>query len=235
MVIFGQTISELFLQIVQKDKQVLESLSIMIYSSRLCLVKVESTPNNLAIIQVYIPTTKANDEEVEEVYVGIEGVLKHTKPHDNVIIMGDLNAIVGENREGREVGDFCLGKRNERIERVVEFCRENRMIITSTRFQNPKRRIYTWKIPGDIARYQIDYILVKNRFKNQVTFCKAYLSADCDSDHNLVIAKCELRYTKPQRPKVHQEKYSVRLPKRAEVVEQYGRYMDIEYQKEKCR
>ncbi|CAI6371778.1 unnamed protein product [Macrosiphum euphorbiae] len=85
---------------------------------------------------------------------------------------------------------------------------------------------------GDIARYQIDYILVKNRFKNQVKFCKAYPSADCDSDHNLVIAKFELRHKKPQRPKVQQDKYSVRLLKRAEVVEQYGRYMDIEYRKE---
>lgn len=65
------------------------------------------------------------------------------------------------------------------------------------------------------------YILVKNRFKNQVKFCKAYLSTDCNSDHNLVIAKCELRYKKPQRPKVQQEKYSVRLLKKAEV-EQYG-------------
>jgi len=42
----------------------------------------------------------------------------------------------------------------------------------------------------------------KNRFKNQVEFCKTYPSADCDSDHNITIAKCELRYKKPQRTKV---------------------------------
>lgn len=72
---------------------------------------------------------------------------------------------------------------------------------------------------------------MKNRFKNQDKFCKAYPSADCNSDHNLVIAKCELRYKKPQRPKVQQEKYSVKLLKKEEVVEQYGRYIDIEYQK----
>jgi len=100
-----------------------------------------------------MPMSKADDEELEEVYAGIEELLKHTKPHDNVIIMGDFNDIVGEGREGREVGDFDLGKRNARGERVVEFCRENGMIITNIRFQNPKRRIYTWKMPGDIARY----------------------------------------------------------------------------------
>jgi len=82
----------------------------------------------------------------------MQALLKYTKPHDNVIIMGDFNAIVGEGRERREFRDFGLGKRNARGERVVEFCRENGLIITNTRFQNPKRRIYTWKMPGDIAR-----------------------------------------------------------------------------------
>lgn len=74
--------------------------------------------------------------------------------------------------------------------------------------------------------------MVKNRFKNQVKFCKTYPSADCDSDHNIVIAKCELRYKKPQRTKVQPDNYNDRLLKRAEVVEEYGRYMDIEYQKQ---
>jgi len=55
--------------------------------------------------------------------------------------MENFNALVGEGREGREVGNFDLGKRNERGERVVEFCSENGMDITNTRFQNPKRKI----------------------------------------------------------------------------------------------
>lgn len=47
-------------------------------------------------------------------------------------------------------------------------------------------------MPDDMARYQIDYILVKNRFKNQVKFIKSYPNADCDCDHNLLATKCEL-------------------------------------------
>lgn len=140
----------------------------------------------------YMQTTRDDDGEVEEVYAGIEMLLKHTKAHDNVMIMGDFHAIVGEGGEGREVGYFGLGKTNKRGDQVVELCRENRLIITNTRFQNPIRRIYTWKMPDNIARYQIDYILVKNRFQNQVKFYKAYPSAYCDSDHNLVVMKYEL-------------------------------------------
>lgn len=76
------------------------------------------------------------------------------------------------------------------------------MIISNTRFQNYKRRIYTWKIPGDITHYQIYYILVNNRFQNLVKFYKVYPSEDCDSDHSLVIAKCELtQWAQPARRK----------------------------------
>jgi len=112
--------------------------NVVTYSSRLFFVKIEPIPSNLAIIQVHMPTKKADDEEVEEVYAGIDELLKHIKPHDNVIIMGDF-AIVGDGRGGRKVGDFGLGKRNARDERLVEFIRENGLFTTNTRFQNPIR------------------------------------------------------------------------------------------------
>lgn len=89
-----------------------------------------------------MPTTKADDEVVEEMYAGVDELLKHTKPHGNVIIMGNFNAIVGEGREGREVEDFGLEKINEKGERLEEFCRENGLVITNTWFQNPTRKIY---------------------------------------------------------------------------------------------
>jgi len=96
MVTYGQTISVIHTNntkgqtgvgIALNKKWGTRVTNVVAYSSRLCLVKVESTPVNLAIIQVYMPTSKSNDEEVEEVYAGIEELLKHTKPHDNVIIM----------------------------------------------------------------------------------------------------------------------------------------------------
>jgi len=40
----------------------------------------------------------------------------------------DFIAIVGEGREGREVGDFSLGKRNAREERIVGFVEKMRWL-----------------------------------------------------------------------------------------------------------
>ena len=69
-----------------------------------------------------------------------------------------------------------------------------REIKCSQRYQTLQKSRKTETIPGDIGRYQIDYILVKERFRNQVKDCKSYPGADIDSDHNPVIIKCSLKF-----------------------------------------
>lgn len=108
--------------------------------------------------------------------------------------MSDWNVVVGEEKVNNVTGAFGLGRRNERGERLLEFCAKHNLIITNTCFDHCRRRRYTWKMPGDINRYQIDYIMVKNRFKNQVKESRSYPEADIDSDHNLVMMKRELKF-----------------------------------------
>jgi hypothetical protein len=43
--------------------------------------------------------------------------------------------------------------------------------------------------PGDQHRYQLDYILVKQRFRNSVKDVQTHPGVDIDSDHNLLVAK----------------------------------------------
>ena len=69
--------------------------------------------------------------------------------------MGDFNAVLGEDKEDRVVGKFGLGKRNDRGERLIEFCKRQNLVITNTWFEQEKRRRYTWKSPGDIKRYKL--------------------------------------------------------------------------------
>ena len=72
---------------------------------------------------------------------------------------------------------------------LIDFCERNGLIVTNTWFKKPKRRLYTWKAPGYWSRRQLDYILVKHRFRNGVKDVQTLLGADTDSDHNLVVAK----------------------------------------------
>ena len=91
-------------------------------------------------------------------------------------------------RKGSVLGDYGLGKKNDRGERLIEFCKQQQMMVTNTWFKQEKRRRYTWKAPGDLTRYQLDYrpILVRERYRNSVKNSHAYPGADADTDHNLV-------------------------------------------------
>ena len=46
--------------------------------------------------------------------------------------MGDLNANVADKRYQNTVGMHGLGRRNERGERLIQFCQENKLIIANT-------------------------------------------------------------------------------------------------------
>ena len=64
--------------------------------------------------------------------------------------MGDLNATVGDGRYQNIVGMHGLGRRNERGERLIQFCQEHKLLIANTWFQQPVRKLYTLKSSGDI-------------------------------------------------------------------------------------
>ena len=165
-------------------------------SDRILAVEIEARPTNLVVVQVYMPTSNHKEEDVDGVYEQIEEIIRETPGRKNLVVMGDWNAVVGEGRDGNEIGEYGLGLRNDRGDKAVEFCRRNKLFITNTWFKHRYGRRYTWKSPGDTGRYQIDYIMVRQRFRNGVKNSRGYPAADADSDHNLVMMKCNVRFKK---------------------------------------
>lgn len=163
-------------------------------SDRVIALKLKSNPIDTLIIQVYMPTSEAPDETVEEIYTQIEEILEENgRGQVRTIIMGDWNSVVGDSNVDNVVGKFGYGRRNERGERLIEFCKEYGFWISNTWFKQHKRRLYTWKGPGDRIRCQIDYIMINQRFKNSIKIAKTYPGADMDTDHNLLAAEVRTR------------------------------------------
>ena len=177
-------------------------------SDRVIVAKLEGKPFDIGIIQVYAPTSTHSDEEVEEFYEDIDKAMKLFKSQDIKIVMGDFNAKVGNERIDDIVGSWGLGSRNERGDRLIDWCRQNEFIISNTWFKNHPRRIYTWISPGDRTRNQIDYILVQKRFRNAIKTAKALPGADCGSDHNPVMCDMKIRLKKLKRSKI-EPKYQI--------------------------
>ena len=113
-------------------------------NNRLMSVRLQGKPFNITVIQVYAPTSNAEDTEAEQFYEDLQDFLKLTPKKDVFFIIGDWNAKVGGQETPGVTGQFGLGMRNEAGQRLIEFCQENALVIANTLFQQHKRRLYTW-------------------------------------------------------------------------------------------
>ena len=109
----------------------------------------QGKPFHSTVIQVCVPTSNAEEAEVEQFYEDLQDLLELTPKKDVLCIIGDWNAKVGSQETPGVTGIFCLGIWNEAGQRLKEFCQENTLVIANTLFQQHKRRLYTWRSPDD--------------------------------------------------------------------------------------
>jgi len=101
---------------------------------------------------VYEPTADSTEDEIKTFYEELKQVLKQVKNNEIKKIMGDFNAKVGEGRFEALVGPYGLGLRNDRGQRLCQFCQEENMKITNIWYNLPPRRLYTWNRPDNINK-----------------------------------------------------------------------------------
>ena len=76
-------------------------------------VHFQGKPFNITVIQVYAPTSNAEEAEVEHFYEDLQDLLELTPPKDVLFIIGDWNAKVGSQEIPGITGKFSLGAQNE--------------------------------------------------------------------------------------------------------------------------
>ena len=119
-------------------------------NDRMISVHFQGKPFNIRVIQVYAPTSNAEEAEVEWSYEDLQDLLELTPKKDVLFIIRMQkyyfcwNAKVGSQETPGATGKFGLGVRNEAGQRLIEFCQENTLVIANTLFQQHKRRLYTW-------------------------------------------------------------------------------------------
>ena len=68
---------------------------------------------NITVIQVYAPTSNAEEAEVEQFYEDLQDLLELTSKKDVLFIIGDWNAKIGSQQTPGVTGKFGLEVRNE--------------------------------------------------------------------------------------------------------------------------
>ena len=96
---------------------------------------------NITVIQVYAPTSNAEEAEVEQFYEDLQDLLELTYKKDILFVIGDWNAKIGSQEIPGLTGTFGLGLQNEAGQRLIEFCQENALVIANALSQKHKRRL----------------------------------------------------------------------------------------------
>ena len=82
-------------------------------NDRMISVHLQGKPFNITVIQVYAPTSNAEEAEAEQFNEDLQDLLELTPKKDVLFILGDWNAKVGSQETPRVTGKFGLGMRNE--------------------------------------------------------------------------------------------------------------------------
>ena len=86
------------------------------------------------IVQCYAPTNAATIVETEAFYGLLEATLHHVKQSDIVILLGDLNAKIGDDNWGYVMGRHGLGTRNENGEMFTDLRVNYNLVIGGSLF-----------------------------------------------------------------------------------------------------
>ena len=113
-------------------------------NDRMISVHFQGKPFHTTVIQVYAPTSNAEETEVELFNEDLQDLLELTPEKDVLFIIGDWNVKVGSQETPGVTGKFGLGIWSEAGQRLIAFCQDNALVIANTLFQQHKRQLYTW-------------------------------------------------------------------------------------------
>ena len=102
-------------------------------------VPFQGKPFNITVIQVYVLTNNAKEAKGEWFCEDLQDLLELTPKKDVLFIIGDWNAKVVSQETPGVTGKFGLGVQNKAGQWLMEFCRENTLVIAKAHFQQHKR------------------------------------------------------------------------------------------------
>ncbi|KAG7296473.1 hypothetical protein JYU34_020218 [Plutella xylostella] len=139
---------------------------------------------SMKVIQVYAPTSKHTDDEVELAYEDVSSALRKFTTHFTVV-MGDFNAKLGKQEGGEtKVGSHGFGVRNHRGQMLADFLEKEGLYMMNSFYKKKPQRKWTWISPDGKTKNEIDFILTdKKHIFNDVSVISRVKTG---SDHRLV-------------------------------------------------
>ena len=162
-------------------------------SARLMWVRMKMGCETWIFVSAYGPGSERTDEERESFYVELTDCVERLERMGNVVVLGDLNARVGDVPVPGVVGRYGVPGRNESGERMLEMCVEREMVVMNTWFEKKNIHKYTWARVSNgivVERALMDYVLVQRKVSGRILDVNVFRGESGDiSDHFLVEGK----------------------------------------------
>jgi exonuclease III len=160
-------------------------------SKRIITARLSTRLRKLTIAQCYAPTNVASIEEKEAFYGSLEATLQHINQSDIVILMGDLNAKIGEYNTGLKnvMGRHGMGARNENGEMFIDTCMNYNLVIGGSLFPHKNIHKATWVAPNQRTFNQIDHVAISKKWRSLLLDVRSYRRANVASDYHLEVAQ----------------------------------------------
>ena len=173
---------------------IFELLDYNIVSERILETNIEFKHKDIKVIVAYGPNEDAAKEDKETFYSELQQVVESKRPNQEIMILGDLNARVGNKPEqcfgviGREGED----KTSVNGEILTDFCVRNTFKIANTFFKHKSIHKWTRVKEERNERSIIDYVIVSDSLFYNTDDVRVKRGAEIGSDHYLLIAKINL-------------------------------------------
>ena len=154
----------------------------------------QGKPFNITVIQVYAPTSHAEEAEIERFYEDLQDLQELTLKKDVLFIIGEWNAKVGSQEMPGITGKFGLGVHNE----ARECTGHSKHLLPKTQEKTLHMDITRLSTPKSDCLYSLC-----QRWRCSIQSAKTRLGADCGSDHELLTAKFKLKLKKVGKPLDH--------------------------------
>ena len=97
-------------------------------NDRMISVHFQGKPFNIIVIQVYVPTSNAEEAEVEWFYEELQDFLELTPKKDILFTIRDWNAKIESQKIPGVTDKFGFPLQNESGKRLIEFCQEEKTL-----------------------------------------------------------------------------------------------------------
>ena len=169
------------------------------YGNRVLTVSFDGEPR-LTVIIVYSPTEAATEEDAEEFHNTLRQAAADVPAHHLLLVVGDMNARMGKT-DSEDCGWYFHDRTNRNGELLRDTTLECGLEASNHRFQKKPGKLWTFLSDGTLTKGQIDYILIRKKWRNSLKNTEAYnFFNSLGSDHRVVVCKLKVSLRKSKNP-----------------------------------